>query len=60
MLCVTATVVVVTANTKEAEIQVLCSDSELSPGESTTVSVKVNTNFPVATMSIPVFYDKTI
>lgn len=60
VFCVTVTIVVVTANTKEAHVQLLCSDSEISPGESTTVSVKVTTNFPVATMSIPVFYDKEL
>ena len=60
VLCLTATIVVVTANTKEASIQISSEKAEISTGESTTVSVKVTTNFPVATMSLPVFYDKTL
>ena len=32
----------------------------MSTAQSTTVSVKVTTNYPVATMSIPVFYDRTL
>ncbi len=60
VLCIAATIVVVTANTKEASIQVLSEKSQIAAGESTTISVKVTTNFSVATMSIPVFYDKTM
>ncbi len=55
-----ATVLVVTANTKEASISISVDKAELSAGESATVSVSVESNFPVATMSIPVFYDKTM
>ena len=60
VLCLTATVLVVTANTKEASIQIISDKTELKAGEATTVSVNVTTNFSVATMSIPVFYDKTM
>ena len=60
VLCITATIVVVTANAKEASIQILSEKSQIAAGDSTTISVKVTTNFPVATMSIPVFYDKTM
>ncbi len=60
VVCLTATVLVVTANTKEASIQIISDKTELKAGESATVSVNVTTNFSVATMSIPVFYDKTM
>ena len=60
VFCLTATVLVVTANTKEASIQIVSDKTELKAGESATISVNVTTNFSVATMSIPVFYDKTI
>ena len=60
VFCLTATVLVVTANTKEASIQIVSDKTELKAGESATVSVNVTTNFSVATMSIPVFYDKTM
>ena len=60
VLCITATIVVVTANTKEASIQILSEKTQIAAGDSTTISVKVTTNFSVATMSIPVFYDKTM
>ena len=60
VICLTATVLVVTANTKEASIQIVSDKTELKAGESATISVNVTTNFSVATMSIPVFYDKTM
>ena len=60
VFCLTATVLVVTANTKEASIQIISDKTELKAGESATISVNVTTNFSVATMSIPVFYDKTM
>ena len=60
VFCLTATVLVVTANTKEASIQIVSDKTELKAGESATISVNVTTNFSVATMSIPVFYDKTM
>ncbi len=60
VFCFTATVLVATANTKKATVEITADKSELVSGESTTVSVKVTSNFPVATMSIPVFYDKTM
>ncbi len=54
------TVFIATANTKETDVVISVESSELSTAQSTTVSVKVTTNYPVATMSIPVFYDKTL
>ena len=60
IFCLTATVLVVTANTKEASIQIVSDKTELKAGESAIISVNVTTNFSVATMSIPVFYDKTM
>ena len=60
VFCLTATVLVVTANTKEASIQIISDKTELKAGETATISVNVTTNFSVATMSIPVFYDKTL
>ncbi len=60
VFCLTATVLVVTANTKEASIQIVSDKTELKAGESATISVNVTTNFSVATMSIPIFYDKTM
>ena len=48
------------ANAKTTDI-VISSDKEtISAGETAIISVKVTTNYPVATMSIPVFYDKTL
>ncbi len=60
VICLTASILVVTANAKNATVEIFSDKTELSTGESTTVSVKVTTNFPVATMSIPVFYNKTL
>ena len=60
IMSIITTVFVVTANTKETTIAITVDKVELSPGESATVSVKVTTNYPVATMSIPVFYDKKV
>ena len=55
-----ATVFVVTATAKEASITITSDKAELSAGETATVSVKVTANFSIATMSIPVFYDKEL
>ncbi len=60
VISVLATVLIVTASTKETSILVDVDKTELSAGESATVSVSVTSNYPVATMSIPVFYDKTM
>lgn len=59
-ISITATIFIATANTKETDIIITLDKAELSAGESATVSVKVTSNYPVATMSIPVFYDKTL
>ena len=48
------------ANTNSASVSISIDKSELSAGETATVTVKSTTNFPVATASIPVFYDKTL
>mgnify|MGYP003300565041 CR=1 FL=1 len=53
------TAIIATASTKETEVFINVDATELSAGQTATVSVKVTTNYPVATMSIPVFYDKT-
>ncbi len=55
-----ATVLIATANAKETSVNISVDKTELKTGESATVSVAVTTNYPVATMSIPVFYDKTL
>ena len=56
-----ATVIVTSvANAKTTDIFITADKVTLLAGESATVSVKVTTNYPVATMSIPVFYDKTL
>ena len=56
-----ATVIVTSvANAKTTDILITADKDTLLAGESATVSVKVTTNYPVATMSIPVFYDKTL
>ncbi len=57
---IVATALIATANTKETDIVIEVGATELSAAQTTTVSVKVTTNYPVATMSIPVFYDKTL
>lgn len=59
-ISITATIFIATANTKETDVVITVDKTELSAGQSATVSVKVTSNYPVATMSIPVFYDKTL
>ena len=59
-ISITATIFVATANTKETDIIITVDKAELSAGESAIVSAKVTSNYPIATMSIPVFYDKTL
>ncbi|MBR5245843.1 MAG: hypothetical protein IKV25_00555 [Clostridia bacterium] len=60
IIATVTTVLVATANTKETDIVITVDKTELSAGQSATVSVKVTSNYPIATMSIPVFYDKTL
>ncbi len=60
VLSVATTALIATANAKETVITLSADKTQLSAGESATVSVKVTANYPVATMSIPVFYDKTL
>ncbi len=59
ILLVTALIVTAVANTKTTDVEIIVDKAALAPGEAASVSVKVTTNYPVATMSIPVFYDKT-
>ncbi len=54
------TALIVTANTKETTVNISVDKAELSNGEGATVSVSVESNYPIATMSIPVFYDKEL
>lgn len=58
-LLTTTFLIVSIANENETKVEVTVSKTELSAGERATVSVKVEANYPVATMSIPVFFDKT-
>ena len=58
-LIVTSFIITTVANADETKIEITVDKAELTTGETATVSVKVTTNYPVATMSIPVFYDKT-
>ncbi len=60
VISISATIFIATANTKETDIIITVDKTELSAGQSATVSVKVTSNYSVATMSIPVFYDKTL
>ncbi len=53
-------VVSTVANTKTTSIDISINKTELSAGETATVTVKVSANYPVAVMSIPVFFDKTL
>ena len=57
---ITTTVFIATANTKETAVEITVDKAELSVGQFATVSVKVTANYPIATMSIPFFYDKTL
>ena len=60
VISLTATVLIATANTKEATVTVTADKQEIKSGQTATIAVSVTTNFPVATMSIPVFYDKAL
>lgn len=48
------------ANTKNTSIAISIDKTELSAGQSATVTVTASADYPVATASIPVFYDKTL
>lgn len=56
----TALVIGSFADTKTTEIRVSIDKTEISAGESATVTVVASADYPVATASIPVFYDKTL
>ena len=60
VLLIATVIVTSVANAKTTDILITADKVTLLAGESATVSVKVATNYPVATMSIPVFYDKTL
>lgn len=61
VILVTSVFVVGTvANTKNTAVSVSVDKTTLYAGETATVTVNVTTNYPVATASVPVFYDKTL
>lgn len=60
MLVVSVFVVGTVANTKNTSITISIDKTELSAGQSATVMVTASADYPVATASIPVFYDKTL
>ena len=60
VISLTTSVLIATANAKQASISITADKNEIKAGETATISVSVTTNFPVATMSIPVFYDSTL
>ncbi len=47
-------------NSRKTQIILTVDKTELKTGESTVVTVKATTNYAVGTISIPVFYDKTL
>ena len=60
VLLIATVIVTSVANAKTTDILIAADKDTILAGESATVSVNVTTNYPVATMSIPVFYDKTL
>ena len=60
VLVTSAFVVGTVANTKNTSIAISIDKTELSAGQSATVTVTASADYPVATASIPVFYDKTL
>lgn len=60
VIIASAFIVGTVANTNNASVLIAIDKTELSAGETAMVTVKSTTNFPVATASIPVFYDKTL
>ena len=59
-LIVSVFVVGTVANTKNTSIAISIDKTELTAGQSATVTVTASADYPVATASIPVFYDKTM
>ncbi len=60
VLVVSVFVVGTVANTKNTSIVISIDKTELTAGQSATVTVTASADYPVATASIPVFYDKTM
>ena len=60
VLVVSVFVIGTVANTKNTSIAISIDKTELSAGQSATVTVTASADYPVATASIPVFYDKTM
>ena len=60
ILVVSVFVVGTVANTKNTSIAISIDKTELTAGQSATVTVTASADYPVATASIPVFYDKTM
>ncbi len=60
VLVVSIFVVGTVANTKNTSIAISIDKTELSAGQTATVTVTASADYPVATASIPVFYDKTM
>lgn len=60
ILIVSAFVVGTVANTKTTSVAISIDKTEISAGETATVTVSVTADYPVVLMSIPVFYDKTL
>lgn len=60
VLIVSVFVVGTVANTKNTSIVISIDKTELTAGQSATVTVTASADYPVATASIPVFYDKTM
>ena len=60
IISIASAVLIATANAKETSVVISVDKQELSAGETASVSVKVTANYSIATMSIPVFYDKTL
>lgn len=60
VLVVSVFVIGTVANTKNTSIAISIDKTELTAGQSATVTVTASADYPVATASIPVFYDKTM
>lgn len=60
VIVASAFVVGTVANTKNTAVTISINKTELSAGQSATVTVTASADYPVATASIPVFYDKTM
>ena len=60
IISMTTTILIATANAKKVSIAITTDKAEFACGESATVSVRVTADCTLATMSIPVFYDKTL